>query len=436
MTTEVFPAANGEPTLRVTDSRGRAMLVHSGRNPSAEARAWAGSESWDGDAFVLFGFGLGYQAAEFLARVPAAAPLFVVEPVLSAAECRAAAPAVFAALASRGAEFGADWPAVRAWAGRVRPAWDRLRLLVVPSYQRRCPDAHGRIDLHLRALRDTPVAPAACPELFAHHPGVSVVVSTYDRPARAASLVAALQRQRGVRGPVEVLVVNDNGTRDVFDAVAALQHVGAGAVRTFDTRYPGYGVALARNIGFRFARYDTVVCLDDDVEVGEDLVASYQAAPEGLRLGRVDCPVVVRGETRLADPRGALMQGEARRIDDLDRCRGYLYSGNFSVPTEVALAVGGFDEAFLDEGEEDLDFGARVMAALQSAVAVPAARAVHGDLMRTQAADIAATATPRRVGRADERLRQPGRGSIVNGGLAYWLGPRWQTFVVGGVATP
>jgi len=427
---ESATAANGEPTLRAARGDGRRVHLHSSRNPSADAARWAQAQPLDAEAFVLFGLGCGYNLAALLVRLPASTPVLVVEPYDVLLGLAQGSRAAREALASGRVHLGHDWEAVTRWVRACRVSWDRVGLLTSGSYAHAFPAEFGRLDTLWRALHQAPKALARRPELLATKPGMSIVVTTFDRPDRAASLVAALQRQRGVRSGLEILLVTDNGDARVFDLVRALPAVDGVDVRCFNTHYEGYGLALANNVGIRFARYDTVVCLDDDVQVPDDLVAAYQAAPQGLRLGRIDFAVDVEGQRRvLADPRGSLMQGAPRPIDDLVRYRGFLYGGNFAIPTDIARALGGFDEAFLDFGEQDLDFGARVMAAARSAVAVPTARVVHDGPSRSLAGQFGVEAPASRPGRALEMMARPDRGSVVNGGLTYWIGDRWECFV-------
>jgi hypothetical protein len=106
-----------------------------------------------------------------------------------------------------------------------------------------------------------------------------------------------------------------------------------------------------------------------------------------------------------------------------------MWSANCAVPTEVGLALGGFDEAFLNEGEEDLDFSARTVRATHRPVAVPSALALHHELDRSGEATLG-DGRKTRISRANERLGDPARGVIVNGGVAYWSGDRWQRYIV------
>jgi hypothetical protein len=417
-------AANGELTLGATYPDGRRVHLHSGRAPSDEARAWANRQVIDADAFIVFGHGLGYGLAALRPRL-AGRPVCVIEPDPAVLHLARTASHVDPATMP-GVDIAHEWADVVAWNERTGVPWGRTTLLCSGGYGHVFAAAFGRVDTLWRALHAMPGAPRQCPALFRHAPGVSVIVPCFNRARDTAALVEGLQRQRGVRGRLEVLVVSDNGPSDVLDAVAALPPTDGVTVRLFDTHYAGYGLVLARNVGIRFARYDTVVCLDDDLVVGDDLVATYQAAGPGLRLGRIDQLVTIDGNDRIvADPRGSLLDGATRPVDDLVKYRGFMYGGNFALDTAIALAVGGFDEAFLDEGEEDMDFGARVMATTRAATTVPAARALHKGPTLVSAHQLGLPAAPARPANAHARLHQPGRGWIVNGGLSYWLADRW-----------
>lgn len=227
-----------------------------------------------------------------------------------------------------------------------------------------------------------------------------------------------------------MLVVNDHGDPAVYAAVRGAPNPGRVPLRCFDTGYAGYGLALARNVGLRFARHDAAVFVDDDLTVGPDFLAAHRRAPMGPRAGRVDFQVDgPHGRTVHPDRRGEIMTGATRVIDDPAPYLGFLWGANFSIPTVLALAIGGVDEAFLDEGEEDMDFGARAMLAAGRLVVVPEARAVHHGPDRTLAAELGIDLGPQRLGRAQQRFAA--RASlVVNGGLGYWHQPRWLAMTV------
>jgi glycosyltransferase involved in cell wall biosynthesis len=261
-------------------------------------------------------------------------------------------------------------------------------------------------------------------------PGLSVVVATHGRPAAAARLVAELLAQQDLAHPWELLVVNDHGDPSVYAAIAAVPNPRGVPVRAFDTGYAGYGVVLARNAGLRFARHEAIVFLDDDLSVEPRFLSAYERAPQGLRIGRVDFAVVRDGVRRVyPDRRGELVAGATRVIEDPRPYLGFAWGANCSVPTRLALVLGGFDEAFLDEGEEDMDFGARAMLAARGLVCVPEARAVHDGPDRTLAAELGVDLGPPRIGRAQERFASRG-GLVVNGGPSYWSLPKWDAMPV------
>ena len=111
----------------------------------------------------------------------------------------------------------------------------------------------------------------------------------------------------------------------------------------------------------------------------------------------------------------------------MERVQTFLWGGNCAVTTELGLALGGFDEVFLGEGEEDTDFGARAVRATHRPVAVPGAWARHEGLDQTTRVWLG-FATANRPGRSRALLADPARGTVVNGGVAYWDGPRWAPF--------
>ncbi|MBT6200754.1 MAG: glycosyltransferase [Acidiferrobacteraceae bacterium] len=259
---------------------------------------------------------------------------------------------------------------------------------------------------------------------FTHKMGISVVVTTYNRPFFLLNLVRQLLTQN-VERPVEILVVNDGGDPGVPEVLRSALGKSRFPVRLFDSGYQGYGLTLCRNIGIRHANYDQLVFLDDDLSIGASLLSCYSEAPEGLRMGTVLQLTTVKNTTRLvADARGALLTGETRAIDDYRSYMGFLWGANFSIPTRYAMAVGGFDESFLDEGQEDMDFGARIIQFLDGFFVVPSASAVHlGVPQSLDAHNVNAGRTGRMVERFCTR-----RSLIVNGGLSYWMQEKWSQY--------
>jgi GT2 family glycosyltransferase len=257
-----------------------------------------------------------------------------------------------------------------------------------------------------------------------HKPGISVVVSTFNRVESAVRLVRQLVSQADFQGSLEILLVNDAGDPAVLEHGQKIEHCELIPIRCFDTGYDGYGLVIARNTGLRFADCDHVVFLDDDMEVGPDLIARYQRAPAGVRLGRIDFRVEVDGKTQIYPDRREIMNGPDRLITPFEPYLGNLWGGNCCISTSLALALGGFDEAYLEEGEEDVDFGFRAILACGNLVAVPSARAVHTgpDMYLARQLGLSRKA---RISRAHKRLAQT-KNLIANGGLDYWARRQWE----------
>jgi hypothetical protein len=428
------PASPETPSLQVLLPDDRWMALHSGRAPIDEAKRWADSIYCEDDRpIVLFGLGLGYHAMA-LARAAPQRRLIVVEPFPDVLARAREIPATREALDIGRLEIVDGWPAFKALLqARPQPLplpLASICLASIPAYERIAEDAYARFSTLLNAAIDwtrTDLDRASKP--FLHPEGMSVVITTFNRVERAAALVASIAQQQPCGVPVEILLVNDHGTTAVFDAARAIAARTGCDLRTFDTYYTGYGPALARNVGLRFARYDTTVFLDDDVEVGSDLLRCYQRAPAGIRMGRIDFLHPDGDRVRQVPDRRLALRGPDRLLRPWATFEGFMWSANCAVPTEVALALGGFDEAFLDEGEEDLDFSARSIRATRLPVAVPSALALHHELDLSGGAALQAGRTAR-VARANERLADPARGVVVNGGVSYWAGDRWQRYLV------
>ena len=256
-----------------------------------------------------------------------------------------------------------------------------------------------------------------------HRPGTSVVVSTFNRVSAALRLVRQLAAQKGHEDELEILLVNDNGDPSVLELARTIECPKSVRIRCFDTGYAGYGLVLARNTGLRFASHENVIFLDDDMEVEPDFVSRYQQAPKGIRLGKIDFRLETPDGPQLIPDSREIMKGQDRLIESFEPYIGYLYGGNFCILTAFALVLGGFDEAFLDEGAEDTDFGLRAIIAGQGLVVVPSARAIHDGLDLTQARGLGLTSETR-VCQVRERMAQRSN-FIANGGIAYWDNRQW-----------
>jgi GT2 family glycosyltransferase len=194
-------------------------------------------------------------------------------------------------------------------------------------------------------------------------PRVGVVIPTYERCGSLERLLRALCRQTLPSHAYEVIVIVDgstDGTRELlerFDTPYAL---------TWRWRQNG-GRAAACNAGIRLCQSPLVVLLDDDMEPAPECLEAHiachadgvpravmGAAPMVVTPGS---PAVVEYVGRKFNRHLATLATAGQRL----ALRSF-YSGNLSVPRRVLGDVGGFDEAFKDYGNEDLELSCRLRA--------------------------------------------------------------------------
>lgn len=195
------------------------------------------------------------------------------------------------------------------------------------------------------------------------HTKVSIVIPTYQRRDVVNETVQSLVGQAERYG-AEIVVVIDGSTDDTDIALRAL---GAGCVRII--RQANSGAAAARNAGARSAIGEVLVFLDDDMRAGPGLIDAHVAAHEAgadAVLGRMTLDP--------SSPPTYLAHSVGRWSDELDEQLSALpaiidgrqiFSGHLSVRRQIFEELGGFDATYTRAGRygnEDLDFGARLVA--------------------------------------------------------------------------
>ncbi|NES31063.1 glycosyltransferase [Micromonospora terminaliae] len=176
---------------------------------------------------------------------------------------------------------------------------------------------------------------------------ISVVVPTLGRPS-LATLLDALAGQLDELSEAELLLVDDRR-----DDTGELAVPGALTAYTKVLTGRGAGPAAARNLGWRAARGEWVVFLDDDVVPAPDWARSLRAdlataGGVGGVQGVVDVPLPAR-----------------RRPTDWERGTAGLADGRW-ITADMAYrrtalaAVGGFDERFPRAYREDAELAYRV----------------------------------------------------------------------------
>ena len=190
-------------------------------------------------------------------------------------------------------------------------------------------------------------------------PRLSVVIPTYNRASSVVRLLEQLAKQSVSPERFEVVVVDDGSAEDPTPRVSALRLPYACRVE----RQKNAGAAAARDRGAKLATGEVVLFLDDDMQLGPDVVAAH------LEIHERDPRAVVLGRLH-PDPDMKLELFERFHADVLERFAAdvlagetnangtNVYTGNVSMRRDAYLRVGGFDPAF--GHAEDAELGVRL----------------------------------------------------------------------------
>lgn len=183
-------------------------------------------------------------------------------------------------------------------------------------------------------------------------PVVSVVVPTYGRPDRLASLITALEAQ-DLEAPFEVIVIDDGSPPATWDELQRLSEsttLGSGLI--LERLAANAGPAVARNVGWKRAQAPLVAFTDDDCVPTRDWLRNVVSA-----LAEHD---VVQGAT-VPDPRG--MWGPfSRSIEETHE--GFYPTCNVGYRRSLLERLDGFDLAYRNAVDDtDLAMRARKLGA-------------------------------------------------------------------------
>jgi GT2 family glycosyltransferase len=185
---------------------------------------------------------------------------------------------------------------------------------------------------------------------------IDVVIPTYNRPAAAAHVAAAVRTQLDKND--KLYVVWQGGAKPVIEASENVHLV----------RFFPPGLAAARNAGVRAGRGDIVVFLDDDVAVEPGLVAAHRGAYKtpgvGAVAGSLDDPDFLPGSPTVSsfdETTGRLVQNFCGKESGPTIS---VMGANMSFLRKALEGVGLFDENFLHNALfEEVDTAFRLRAA-------------------------------------------------------------------------
>ncbi|HJL19353.1 MAG TPA: glycosyltransferase, partial [Sandaracinaceae bacterium LLY-WYZ-13_1] len=207
--------------------------------------------------------------------------------------------------------------------------------------------------------------------------GFSVVVPACDRLGILADVVTRLASQTYPEDRYEVVVVDD-GSRDDPAPIFAEMPANVRLVRQGDE---AFRAGQARQRGADEARHDHLVFLDADVAVEPDFLWhldwTHRRVPDAVVLGYLSgynlhdlgylhTPGQVRGVDLATLPiipdrsREPTLRGCLDNLDWLEDPWPLTYTGNLSLPKALLARIGGFSDAFVGWGLEDVDLGVRL----------------------------------------------------------------------------
>ena len=208
------------------------------------------------------------------------------------------------------------------------------------------------------------------PDASPSGPRISVVIPHLNQPEMLARCLASLAA--GTRRPDEVVVV-DNGSREMPEAVCATQGAALGGVALLVE--PTLGPGPARNRGVAAATGDVLAFIDADCIADPGWLAAAEAAladPTAAILGG-DVRIAVRDPARLTMIE-AYESEYAYRMDRYIAREGFTGTGNLVVRRAVFEAVGPFAGLGV---AEDRDWGQRATGMGYRIRYVAAMRAYH-----------------------------------------------------------
>lgn len=185
-------------------------------------------------------------------------------------------------------------------------------------------------------------------------PRLSVVVTSFNQKEHLARLLPQLQSQSFDSALTEIIVVDDcsqDGSREFLQSITSIKLLANDINR---------GRAASRNRGILAATGDVIVMIDGDHTVRPDFLATHASKHQVNRC-------VVVGKSILEDHPDSralnnyLNKAGATKIPRTIPIPGrYFQTGNCSVPRDLLISVGLFDESFSGWGGEDLDLGIRI----------------------------------------------------------------------------
>lgn len=191
---------------------------------------------------------------------------------------------------------------------------------------------------------------------------VSIVIPTFQRCNSVKRAMTALNTQTFPPDDYEVIVSIDgseDGTREMVDHFSSpykLRSIWA----------PNSGRASACNRGIREAGGEILIILDDDMEPSPELVeAHYSVHSASSKLGVIGAAPIIIDQSSTLAARYIAAEFNSRLKNKMSDSNYKFqlwdfYGGNFSIPRNVFIEAGTFNESFKIYGYEDIELAQRL----------------------------------------------------------------------------
>jgi GT2 family glycosyltransferase len=208
---------------------------------------------------------------------------------------------------------------------------------------------------------------------------LSVILTTYQRPAHLERSLISLALQRGMEGRFEVVVADDGSQDRTTDVVARFQPKANFPLKLITHPHQGFRVALCRNDGVRASTAPYLLFSDSDCLFPPDHLAKHLLArrPRVVRAG--NCLRLDQESTDRVDVAAIMSESYRRWVGRDERLRMFnkwikeqyyqlrrhstkpkVTGCNIGISRQDLEAVNGFDETFVGWGCEDDDLAFRL----------------------------------------------------------------------------
>lgn len=178
---------------------------------------------------------------------------------------------------------------------------------------------------------------------------ISVIIPTYNRKKLLEIILPQILNQN-FEGDYEVILSDDGSTDETKPYIENLQKHYRNLIYIYSNERKG--PAHARNLALETSKGKLIIFIDSDIFVEKDFIKNHYEIQKENNFN-----VIVQGPV-INTYNWEKPWEEKFKMRDISSA--YFATGNVSVPREILLKVGFFDENFTFYGWEDLELGIRL----------------------------------------------------------------------------